>query len=556
MRSIKFLFKSACIIVIIGSDAMFFEAANGQVFCPNVQVDDERPYTQYNPSIARGLNDELYVMFDDMREGGDMYFAKSLDRGRTWSRPNIRVSDTCICDWGLGSCLAVNDAGTIYACWTDWRIDDDGDDDWDVYFSRSIDGGNSWFPNVRVNDSSNRDKSLGSMIVALDQSICVVWTDWRNGATDPDIYFARSTDGGQTWTDPNIRVDDGATGSQFGGPICVDQAGNLYVGYSSRPYSGGQFHIYMVQSSDYGETWSKPAIRIDDGRTADHTNLSLNVFTTGSYQTVLYAVWRMDNENTIDNIVISKSTDEGGTWSEPIQVDHIEAGLWSEQPDFEIGEDGTIYVTWTRWNVYDDAFPDVFFGISTDDGHTWTDPSIRVNDVQFHTQYHSKLVLGSDQTAYLVWQDCRGGEDISVNGIYFTRSVPVLAYGEADSDTVASGGNLGVTITMINTTGYEHTADIWTGIALLKGGMYYGVDPAFGPQTFSLPPYDTLSEYVTHEIAEDFPLGEYEYWVKVDDEYPDHARRTREVPRTHLFKDSFIFTVVEGREKDTGGLIR
>jgi hypothetical protein len=543
MRSLKILFKDICIIAAIGVGFLFFEMANGQVFAPNLQVDDGLPYAQYAPSIARGLNDELYVMFDDMREGGDMYFAKSLDRGRTWSRPNIRVSDTCICDWGLPSCMAVDVAGTIYACWTDWRIDDDGDDDWDIYFSTSTDGGETWSVNVRVNDSSNGSKSIGSMIVAPDQSLCVVWTDRRNGSIDPDIYFARSTDSGKTWTDPNIRVDDGSIGSQFGGPICADQSGNLYVGYSSRPNSEARLHVYLVRSTDYGETWSKPAIRIDDGRVADHRCISLQVAPSG-----LYAVWWMKGPG-MDNIVFSKSTDEGETWSRPvIQVDHIGSGLWSENPDLAIGEDGTLYVTWIRWNVYGDAQTDVFFGISTDDGQTWTNPSVRVSDVWQDAQEDPQLILCTDQTVNIVWEDSRNrAQPDDPIDIFFTRTVPVLAYGEADSDTVASGGNLGVTITMINTTGYEHTADIWTGIALLKGELYC-VDPAFGPQTFFLAPYDTLFEYVNHGITEDFPLGEYEYWIKVDDEYPDYSHRTREVPRTHLLRDSFMFTVVEGRK--------
>jgi hypothetical protein len=166
--------KISSLVVLIAIGFFVFEKASSQVFAPNIQVDDGARCPQYAPSIAKGLNEELYVMFDDMRDGGDMYFAKSLDRGRTWSRLNIRVSDTCICDWGLPSCMAVDEVGTIYACWTDWRIDDDGDDDWDIYFSTSTDGGETWSVNVRVNDSSNGSKSIGSMIVAPDQSLCVV----------------------------------------------------------------------------------------------------------------------------------------------------------------------------------------------------------------------------------------------------------------------------------------------------------------------------------------------------------------------------------------------
>jgi hypothetical protein len=544
----RFSLNVYILIVILGLFSV--EIASSQVLAPNIQVDDGVPYNQYAPSIARGLNEELYVMLCDMREGGDIYFAKSLDEGRTWTTPCIRVSDTCICDYGMHSRLVVDDVGTIYGAWTDRRRDDGGEDEYDIYFSRSTDGGETWSQNVRVNDSSRKDKVITSMIVAPDQSICAVWVDHRAGTSDSDVYFARSTDGGQTWTDPNIRVDDGREGSQVGADICADRWANLYVGYAYAPFSG-RFHNYLVRSTDYGETWSKPAILIDDGRVADNYEVSLQVTPSG-----LYAAWTMYGAG-MDNIVFSKSTDGGKTWSRPvIQVDHHSWGLWSEKPDLVIGEDGTLYVNWARWSVYDDGLPDVFFGMSTDDGQTWTNPSIQVNDVWQDSQLYPKLILGSNQTVYIAWDDARNRTQEDATDIYFARTVPVLAYGEADVDTVAGGGNLDVTLTLINTTGVMHTADIWTGMALLKGGMYYGVDPAFGPQTFFLAPYDTIFEYVDHDITEDFPLGEYEYWLKVDDEYPDYAHRAREVPRNHLFKDSFTFTVVEGREKDTGGLIR
>jgi hypothetical protein len=518
--------------------------ATGQVFSPNVQVDDGEPYIQYCPSIAIGPNSELYVLFNDMREGGDIYFTKSLDKGKTWSHPNIRASDDCIWQWMISSCLEVDGEGILYACWGGDNRRDGDENDWDIYFTVSTNEGETWAPNVRVNDDSEDDKYGPSLVLAPDHSLCVAWTDDRP-YNDTDIYFARSTDRGQTWTDPNIRVDDGAYGEQGEPCICADGEGTLYVGYSHRIYHNDVFHLYLVRSTDYGETWSKPAIRIDDGGYADHSEISLKVGPNGD----LYATWWLFGGGK-DNIVFTKSTDRGETWSEPIQVDHLPKGVWREDPDLVIGEDGTLYVAWTCWSVHGDGLPDVFFGMSTDDGLTWTDPSIQINDIWWDSQLIPKIALGKDQVIYSTWYDARNRTQDDATDIYFARTVPVLAYGESVLDTVIQGGHLEVTLTLINTTGYEHTSDVWTGMALLKGGMYYGVDPAFGPHTFFLAPYDTLFEYVNHGITEDFPLGEYEYWIKVDDEYPDYSHRTREVPRTHLFKDSFTFTVVESLPSD------
>jgi hypothetical protein len=533
-----FEFLKVLMITLVIAGSLMFKTADGQVFARNIQVDDGVPYTQYLPSIASGPNDELYVLFNDMREGAHMYFTRSLDGGRTWSHPNIRVSDDCVRSWGLPSCLDVDDLGTIYACWEDKR------DDRAIYFSKSTDGGSAWSANVRVCDSSTDSKSGPSLVLAPDYSLCVVWTDWRNGVSDPDIYFARSTDGGQTWTDPNIRVDDGSYGNQSQPCICADEQGTLYVGYRDRTQHNDVFHLYLVRSTDYGETWSKPAYRIDDGGNVDHDEISLKVGPNRD----LYAAWWLFGGGK-DNIVFTKSTDRGETWSEPIQVDHIDTGYWSEDPDLAIGGDGTLYVAWTRWSVHKDGLPDVFFGMSTDDGQTWTDPSIQINDVWWDSQLIPKIALGSDQTVYLVWEDCRNRTEKDAVDIYFSRTVPVLAHGEADCDTVVSGGNLGVTITLVNTTGVDQTADIWTGMMLLTGGMYRKGMMMYGPEAFALAPYDTFAVPIDHEIPGDTPLGEYEYWVKVDEDRPIYDpphRFDTDEDRYYLFKDSFTFTVVEG----------
>jgi hypothetical protein len=530
-----------CVTIVLIFVPMVYSL--GHAFSPSIQVDEGLVSSQYAPKILCGDDGTLYVTWVDTRDGDyNIYFSRSEDRGRTWLTPNVRVSDVPTGLEDYPPSMAIDESGTLYTTWTRYQRAKH------IYFAKSSDRGNTWTSSVQVDDNSNGVKKLPVVCVDVSGDIYVVWEDHRP-YDDTDIYFARSTDGGETWTDPNIRINDDPSAYQHSPSMVIDPWGVLYVAYDGHP-EGEYSHIYLVKSTDGGDTWSRPHVQVDDGRSGNHYVPELAIGRDGT----IYASWSWWGG---DHILFAKSIDGGESWSRPsIQVDYTPDNyFWNDFSSIAVDEAGNIYVSWDAYN-HEDAEPDVFFGVSTDGGYTWTNPSVRVNDVTYYAQDFSAIASGDGQQAYIVWKDSRGGWDIAINGIYSSRTVPVLAYGEADCDTVASGGNLGVTITMINTTGYEHTADIWTGIALLKGGMYYGVDPAFGPQTFSLPPYDTLSEYVTHEIAEDFPLGEYEYWVKVDDEYPDHARRTREVPRTHLFKDSFIFTVVEGREKDTGGLIR
>ena len=62
-------------------------------------------------------------------------------------------------------------------------VDPPGSDPLDVYFARSTDGGNTWSPPVRVNDDARSEDGwqwFGTMSVAPNGRIDVIWNDTRN----------------------------------------------------------------------------------------------------------------------------------------------------------------------------------------------------------------------------------------------------------------------------------------------------------------------------------------------------------------------------------------
>jgi len=84
-------------------------------------------------------------------------------------------------------------------------VDPAGADPLDVRFSRSTDGGATWSTAVRVNDDpvgSNAYQWFGTMSVAPDGRIDVIWNDTRNdpGGYDSELTYAYSLDGGSTWS--------------------------------------------------------------------------------------------------------------------------------------------------------------------------------------------------------------------------------------------------------------------------------------------------------------------------------------------------------------------
>jgi hypothetical protein len=85
----------------------------------------------------------------------------------------------------------------------------------DVMFARSTDGGLSFSAPRRINDdpiNHNKYHWFGTLSVAPNGRIDSVWFDTRNAAnnTDSQLFYSFSTDGGVTWA-PNVAVSNSFT---------------------------------------------------------------------------------------------------------------------------------------------------------------------------------------------------------------------------------------------------------------------------------------------------------------------------------------------------------
>ena len=111
-------------------------------------------------------------------------------------------------------------------------VDPPGLDPLDVMFVRSTDGGFSWSTPVRVNDDPLNNGAwqwFGTMSVAPNGRIDVVWNDTRNDATVffSELYYSSSLDGGVTW----------AASQPLSPPF------NHFLGYPNQSKIGDYYHM-------------------------------------------------------------------------------------------------------------------------------------------------------------------------------------------------------------------------------------------------------------------------------------------------------------------------
>jgi hypothetical protein len=169
-----------------------------------------------------GSHGEIYVAWAGPKVINSQYgifFDRSVDGGLTWLPDDIYVADqpggwdfpiagiyrsngmpiTC-CDVSSGPYH-----GNIYINW----VDEAGPADHDVKLAKSTNGGYNWSTPIRVNDDAPGKEQFFTWMT-VDQStgyIYIVFYDRRNYSDNQtDVYLAKSTNGGNTFT--NIKISD------------------------------------------------------------------------------------------------------------------------------------------------------------------------------------------------------------------------------------------------------------------------------------------------------------------------------------------------------------
>jgi len=255
---------------------------NGKRWSKGASIGLDHPKDQDKEwAIADPSTGNIYctwTQFDlyDSKQAGDssiILFSSSSNKGKSWSEP-VRINDQAgLCldndSTAEGAVPAVGPNGEIYVAWSF---------DEKIYFNRSKNQGKTWLPKNKIvarqpggwtQDIPGINRCNGLPVTLCDISgganngtIYINWTDQRRGANNTDVFVAKSTDGGETFSDPiKVNSDDGEA-QQFFTWMTIDQStGHLYaVFYDRRNYNDNRTDVYLATSSDGGETWTDEKI--------------------------------------------------------------------------------------------------------------------------------------------------------------------------------------------------------------------------------------------------------------------------------------------------------
>ncbi|UCF66433.1 MAG: hypothetical protein JSV80_11620 [Acidobacteriota bacterium] len=340
---------------------------------------------------------------------GPLRLWRSLDNGASFTGPTELAQHA---HRGLTVSVARTPSGAWAVAWLDTSHTDYAFMMRDVLVRVSLDGGATWGTTAQAGGgplgSGDKDLRPEGMTTSGDDDIVVSFTDGREEQScSSNVYLNRSAAHGLAFG-PDLRIDvgDGQINAMTTEPdVATDGSANVYVAFGAVA-TGPYPDIYLARSANGGYSFSVPQ-RVSTSQPGTRINLLPQVLARPDGH--VYLLYQADDPiGGVRQILVNHSADFGTSWN-PAEtlVGHTATHsapstsgsyFYTDDIQFKLGAPGTIHVAW-----HDDAH--VYVATSEDHGTSFTTTDVD-NEVS-NDYYGPALCVHNDQlvVGFLAWDD-------------------------------------------------------------------------------------------------------------------------------------------------------
>lgn len=220
----------------------------------------------FNPFVAADGRGGFYLAYVDRKGDASNVMLHRMDDDKPVAgavRVNDRAGDAAVRNENPPK-VAVGPKGEVYVCWANERARWKGD----IRFARSTDGGKTFSKAITINSDANSEPTghaFQSLAVGRDGRIFITWIDERNKRAEDrgaEIWMSTSEDGGRTFSPDRKILADVCECCRTN--IQIDSAGRLFLSYRTVPASGPALRDIIVASSqDGGKSFSTTRVSAD-----------------------------------------------------------------------------------------------------------------------------------------------------------------------------------------------------------------------------------------------------------------------------------------------------
>lgn len=329
--------------------------------------------------------------------------ALSAWNGTNWSNPEVQTGPSSITNpatfepvtLGCQQVVPFKDRLLVVGC--------DAGNGGDIWFiERKLDSLEYLFPlPTQWSGDTNiisTPRKISSVASASDNAgnVHAVWVQSPNVSTDvssPVIQY--SSWNGSDWTKPSP-IFSNLDGLPLNLSLQIDGQKRLLLSWVNQNTGEMMFTWSNVVRANIPQEWLPPLIVIAPSKLTN----SPEILVDGANRIVIaYAITLNENRG----IYIIQSTDLGETWSSPVKVFDAVAADWEmvDQPKLAVTEDGTLHILFTKYALMEEPQPvGLYYSQSGNGGLTWTSPeTVSEQPVQW-----SKLTAYQG-TLHRLWQE-------------------------------------------------------------------------------------------------------------------------------------------------------